>query len=83
MTLKLVAPKFNNSAQVKLIDHVMRLDKGVHVGLETMLSVDRFLIKFDFDKAIGIGANDKVDLSPVDHNNFLDIVYDIRELARS
>jgi hypothetical protein len=78
---QLITPELNHSAQVELTYNFMRLDQGVHVSLETMLSVNRFLIKFDFNETIRVCANDKVDFGPIDHDHFLDVVYYIWELA--
>ena len=39
------------------------------------------MIEFDLDEAVGVGADNEVDLCPVDHNDLLDVVYDVRQLA--
>ena len=60
----------------------MRLNEGIHVGFKAVISINALLIKLDFDKAIGIGSNDEVDFSPVDHDDLLDIVDDVGQLTR-
>ena len=80
MALHLVAPEFDYAPQVELTDDLVRLDQGVHVGLEAMLSINGLLIKLDLNEAIRVRSDDEVDLRPVDHDDFLDIVHDIRQL---
>lgn len=58
----------------------MRCYQGVHVGFEAQLSVDRLLVKLDFNEAVWIRTDNEVNFSPVNHDNFLDIVNDIGEL---
>ena len=82
VTFQLVAPKLDDSSQVKLADHFVRLDKSIHVRLQAMFSVDRFLVELDLDKAIWISSNDEVDFGPVHHDDLLDIVHDVRQLSR-
>ena len=78
VALELVAPELDHPPQVELADHVVRLNQRVHVGLETMLSVDAFLVELDFDEAIGVGADDEIDFGPVDHDDLLHVVHNIR-----
>ena len=80
MSLELVAPELDDSAEVELTDNLVRLDERVHVCLKTMLRVHRFLVEFDFDEAVGISTDNEVDLSPIDHDHFLHVVDDIRQL---
>ena len=46
-----------------------------------MFSVDRFLIEFDFNEAVRVGADDEVDFSPVDHDDLLYIVDQVGQLG--
>ena len=78
----LVGPEFNDSAEVELTDHLMRLYKGVHVCLQTVLGVDALLIELDFNETIGIGPNDEVYFCPVNHDDFLDIIHNVWQLLR-
>lgn len=61
----------------------MRGEQRVHVGLQPQFGVDGPLVKFDLDKAIGVRADDEVDLRPVNHDYFLYVVHDIRQLCLS
>ena len=82
VTLELVAPEFDNTTQVELADDVVRLDQCVHVGSETVLRVYTLLVKLNLDEGIRVGTDDKVYLSPIDHDNFLDVVHDVGKLSR-
>ena len=83
MTLQLVAPELDHTAQVELADDVMRLNQGVHVGLESMICIDALLIKLDLDEAVRVCSDDEVDLGPVNHNHLLDVVNNVWQLARN
>lgn len=77
-----IAPEFDHSSQIELADDLVRFNQGVHVCLQSVLRVDRLLIKFDLDEAIRVSSNDEVDLGPVHHDYLLDVVHDIWELRR-
>ena len=61
----------------------MSSQHGVHVGTKTKVSVYASLIKLDLDKAVRVGSNNEIDFSPVNHDNLLDIVDNVRELLLS
>ena len=46
-----------------------------------MICIDALLIKLDLDEAVRVSSDDKVDLSPVNHDHLLDVVYNVRQLA--
>lgn len=80
MTLELVSPKLNYSSQVKLTDHLMRLNQRIHVCFQTVLGIDTLLVKLDLDKAIRVCSNDEIYFCPIHHDYFLYVVDDIRQL---
>ena len=82
VTLELVAPELDDAAQVELADHFVALDQCVHVRFEAMLGVHALLVELNLDEAIRVGTDDEVDLRPIDHDYFLDIVDDVRQLLR-
>ena len=83
VALQLVTPEFDYATQVELADDVMGLNQCVHVSFQTMLGVHTFLIKFNLDEAVWIGADDEINLGPVYHDDLLDIVNNIRQLLGS
>ena len=60
----------------------MALYQSVHICLETVLSINALLVKFDLDEAVRVRADYEVDLCPVHHDDLLDIVYKVRQLTR-
>ena len=58
----------------------MGSDESIHIGFETHVCIDGFLVKFDLNEAIRIGTYDEVYFCPVDHNNFFDVVDHIWQL---
>ena len=80
MPLVSPAPVLENLLQIELTYHVMCCKQCVHVSLEAKLSVDRALVELDLDEAVRVCTNDEVDFRPIDHDNFLDVVYNVREL---
>ena len=58
----------------------MALDQCVHVRFQAMIGVHALLVKLNLNEAIRVGANNEVHLCPVDHNYFLHIVDDVRQL---
>ena len=82
MALELVSPELDDTTQVKLADDLVALYQSVHIGLKTVLSINALLVKFDLDEAVGVRANYEVDLGPVHHDDLLDIVHNVGQLAR-
>ena len=80
MALEFVAPELYHTAKIELTDDFVRLDQCVHVGLQSVLCVHGLLVELYFYETVGVRADDKVNLSPVDHDDFLDIVDDIGKL---
>jgi len=80
VTLIFEAPVLQNFLKIKLTDHIVSCQHSIHIGLETEVSVYRPLIKFDLNKAIRVGSNDKVDLGPVNHDNRLYVVHNVGQL---
>ena len=80
MSIIFVAPVFEYLLKVKLADNLVGSQHGVHVGTKPQVSVYASLIKLDLDKAVRVGSNNEVDFGPVNHDNLLDIVYNVREL---
>lgn len=76
----LVAPVFEDFLQVELTDNLVRGKHGIHVSTKPEVSIDAPLIEFDLNKAVRVGTNDEVDLSPVNHNDFLYVVNNVGEL---
>lgn len=76
-----VAPEFENFSKVELADYFVCGYQSVHICFKTELGVDTFLIEFDFNERIGVGSDDEVNFSPIDHNNFLDIINNIWQLS--
>ena len=77
----LVAPVLEDFSHFKLSNHLVRRDQRVHVRLEAQLCVDGLLVELNLDKAVWVGADDEVDLGPVDHDHLLDVVDDVRQLV--
>lgn len=73
-----VAPELDYTFQVKLGDHIVSFYQSVHVGSQAVFGVDAFLVELDFDEAVWVCADDEVDFGPVNHDDFLDVVYDMR-----
>ena len=80
MLLISITPELEHFSQTKLADYFMGCDQSIHVCSKSKLSINRLLIKLDFNKAIWIGTNDEIDLSPINHDDFLNIIYYIRKL---
>ena len=78
MAFELVSPELDDTAQVKLADDLVALYQSVHICLETVLSINALLVKFDLDEAVRVCADYEVDLCPVYHDDLLDIVYKVR-----
>ena len=53
---------------------------GVHVCPQAQISVNAPLIELDLNEAVRVGTDNEVNLSPINHNNLLYVVNDIREL---
>ena len=77
MAFVLVRPEFNDSTKIELANDFMRFNQCVHVGFEAMLSIDALLVKFDLDEAVRVRSDNKVNFSPINHNDFLHIIHDI------
>ena len=73
-------PIFEHLPQVKLRDYLVGGDQSVHVRFKAKLRIYTFLVKFDFYKVIRIGSDDEVDFSPIDHDDFLNVIHDVRQL---
>lgn len=69
-----MSPKLKHPFQVKLTYHFVSSNHCVHVCSESEISVHTFLVKLDFNEGVWVCPDDKVDLSPVNHDNFLDVV---------
>ena len=82
MAFELVSPELDHTAQVELADDLMALYQSVHICLETVLSINALLVKFDLDEAVRVCADYEVDLGPVHHDDLLDIVYKVGQLTR-
>lgn len=82
MAHKFVAPELYHPSKIELANHIMRLYQCVHVSFKTLLCIDTFLVKFYLNEVVWVRSDDEVDLSPVDHYYFLDVVYDIWKLLR-
>ena len=54
--------------------------QSVHVSFQTQLSINTLLIELNLDETVWIGADDKVHFSPIDHNDFLDVINHIWQL---
>ena len=80
MSIIFVAPVFEHLLKVELADNLVGGQHGVHVGTKPQVSVYASLIKLDLDKAVRVGSNNEIDFGPVNHDNLLDIVYNVREL---
>jgi hypothetical protein len=76
-----VSPVLQNFSEIELADDLMSGDEGVHISLETKLSINRFLIKLYLNEAIRVCSDDKVDLGPIDHDYLFDVVDNIRQLS--
>ena len=74
------SPILEHFPQVKLRDNLVSGYQSVHIRFKTELRVYAFLVKFDFYKVVRICSDDKVDLSPIDHDHFLNVVHDVRQL---
>jgi len=81
MFLVFVTPEFENFSKVELANNFVSGYQSVHVCFKTKLGINTFLVEFDFDERIGVGSNNKVNFSPIYHNNFLDIINNIRQLS--
>lgn len=78
VTIVFEAPVFEDLSQIELGDDLVGCDESVHIGFETHVSIDGFLVEFDLDEAIRIGTYNEVDFGPVDHNHLLDIIHHVR-----
>jgi len=52
----------------------------IHVCFQAEIGVDGSLVKFYFNKTVRISSNDKVDLCPINHDDLLNIVHNVRQL---
>lgn len=77
MAFELVSPELNDSAEIELANDFMRFDEGVHVSFQAVFGVNALLVELDLDETVGICADNKVYFSPIDHDDFLDIIHDI------
>lgn len=74
MTIVFEAPVFQHLSQIELGDDLVGSNESIHIGFETHVSIDRFLVEFDLDEAIRISTYDEINFGPVDHNYLFDIV---------
>ena len=82
MLVVLVAPELYHSAKVKLADNFVLFEERVHVGLESLISVDALPVEFDFNETIGVCSNNEVDFGPVNHDDLFDVVDHVCKLPR-
>ena len=76
-----VAPELEHFSKIKLTNNLVSSYQSVHVCFKTKLSVNTFLVEFDFNKRIWIGSDNEINFSPNDHNDFLNIVNNIWQLS--
>lgn len=76
--VEVIAPEFDNSAQVELTNHFVALYKCIHVSFKSMLCIHAFLVKFNFNEAVWVCTNNEVYFCPVNHDHFLNVIHDIR-----
>ena len=77
MTFELISPELYDSAEIELTNDFMRLYESIHISFETVFGIDTFLVELDLYETVGICSNNKVYFSPIDHNDFLNIVHNI------
>lgn len=53
---------------------------SVHVSSQAQICVNTSLVKLDLNKTVRVCANNKIYLSPVNHNDLFNVVNNIREL---
>lgn len=74
MSIIFIAPVFKHLLKVELADNLVGSQHGIHVRTKPQVSVYASLIKLDLDKAVRVGTNNEIDLSPINHDYLLDIV---------
>lgn len=80
MALILVAPVLQHLSEIKLANDFVGRNQSVHVGAKAQVRINTLLIKFDLNEAVRVGSDDKVNLSPVNHDHLFDVVDDIGQL---
>lgn len=77
VSLIFVTPILKNLTKLKLADNFMSWNESVHVRSQAQIGVDTLLVKLNFNEAIWIGTDDKIDFSPINHDDFLNVIDDI------
>ena len=74
VTVVFEAPVFKDLSEIELGDDLVGCDESIHIGFETHVSIDGFLVELDLDEAIRISTYDEVHFGPVDHDYLFDVV---------
>ena len=77
MAFELVSPELYDSTEIELTNDFMRLDECIHVSFEAVFGVDTLLVELYLYETVRICSDDKVYFSPIDHDDFLNIVHNI------